>query len=118
MSLSRVSVGVNLVPSTAIRETKDRCEKIGLAGGISPPKKHMTDLLVLEQHIDPSSAALGSLRIQEAINPRLEAMAAWVSATPVIHVRAAHSDGRLADRFFGIRWLDAWKFCEFFLDFL
>jgi len=78
----------------------------------------MTDRLVLEQHIDPSSAALGSLRIQEAINPRLEAMAAWVSATPVIHVRAAHSDGRLADRFFGIRWLDAWKFREFFLDFL
>jgi hypothetical protein len=26
--------------------------------------------------------------------------------------------GRLAHRFLGIRWLDAWKFREFFLDFL
>jgi hypothetical protein len=58
------------------------------------------------------------MRIQEATNPHLEAMAVWVSAKPVIHVRAAHSDGRLAHRFLGIRWLDAWKFREFFLDFL
>jgi hypothetical protein len=118
LSLSRVSVGVNLVPATAIRETKYSCKKIGLAGGIRPPKKHMTDRQVLEQRMDPLSATLGSLRIQEAINPRLEAMAAWVSATPVMHVRAAHSDGRLARRFLGIRWLDVWKFREFFLDFL
>jgi hypothetical protein len=68
--------------------------------------------------MDPLSTALGSLRIQEAINPRVEAMAAWVSATPVIDVRAAQSDGRLAHRVLGIRWLDAWKFREFSLDIL
>jgi hypothetical protein len=90
---------------------------LGLAGGIRPSKKHMTDRLVLEQRMDPLSAALGSLRIQKAPNPRLEAMAAWVSATPVIQVRAALSHGRLAHRFLGIRWLDAWKFRGFFLDF-
>jgi hypothetical protein len=83
-----------------------------------PPKKHMTDRLVLEHRVDPLSAALASMRIQEATDARLEAMAAWVSATPVIHVRDAHSDGRLAHRFLGIRRLDGWKFREFFLNFL
>jgi hypothetical protein len=83
-----------------------------------PPKKHMTDRLVLEHRVDPLLAVLGSMRIQEATDARLEAMAAWVSATPLIHVRAAHSDGRLAHRFLGLRWLDAWKFREFFLNFL
>src|SRR5260370_38770992 len=67
------SVTVTCIPSTAIWQAIDRCHKMGLVSVIRP--KNMTGCPVFEHRMDPLSEGFASMRIQDAIDTRLQASA-------------------------------------------